>query len=142
MSKEISNSQIENALKNMEDEDINNNFVSVFPSNHMNKFINHAAMISGKKGKCLFIIPNTDSSGKSGTHWWSILDIESKTDIFFFDSCGLDGLQHFIIKDDKKVIEKTLFGTEKMTRTDNKITFVNTRFNLNVCKKLSKRKRA
>ena len=50
MSKEISNSQIENALKNMEDEDINNNFVSVFPSNHMNKFINHAAMISGKKG--------------------------------------------------------------------------------------------
>ena len=77
MSKEISNSQIENALKNMEDEDINNNFVSVFPSNHMNKFINHAAMISGKKGKCLFIIPNTDSSGKSGTHWWSILDIES-----------------------------------------------------------------
>ena len=44
MSKGISNSQIENVLKNMEDEGINNNFVSVFPSNHMNKFIR-------KKGK-------------------------------------------------------------------------------------------
>ena len=51
MSKGISNPQIENALKNMEDEDINNNFVGVFPSNYMNKFINHAAMISGKKWK-------------------------------------------------------------------------------------------
>ena len=35
----------------MEDEDTNNNFVCVFPSNYMNKFINHAAMISGKKRK-------------------------------------------------------------------------------------------
>ena len=61
-------SQIENALKNMEDEGINNNFVDVFPLNYMNKFIKYVAMISGKKGKYLFIIANTDSSGKSGTH--------------------------------------------------------------------------
>ena len=47
MNKGISNSQIENAHKNMEDEDINN-FVGVFPSNYINNFINHAA-ISRKK---------------------------------------------------------------------------------------------
>ena len=105
----------------------------------MNKFINHEAMISGKKEKYPFIIANTDSSGKSGTHCWSMLDIEPKTDMFFFDSFGLDGLRHFIIRDDKKVIEKILFGTEKMTRIDNKITLVNIRFNLNACKNLSKR---
>ena len=105
----------------------------------MNKVINHAAMISGKKGKYPFIIANTDTSGKSGTHWWSVLDIELKTDIFFFDSFGLDGLRHFIIQDDKKVIEKILFKYKKMTRTDNKIKLVNIRFNLNACKKLSKR---
>ena len=59
----------------------------------MNKFINHAAMISEKKkkGKYPFIIANTDSSSRGGTHWWSILDIEPKTDIFVFDSFGLDG---------------------------------------------------
>ena len=31
-----------------------------------------------------------------------------------------------------------LFGTEQMTRTDNKIT-LNIKFNLNVCKNLSKK---
>ena len=49
MAKEISNFQIENALENINDENINDNFVGVFPLNHMNKFINHAAMISEKK---------------------------------------------------------------------------------------------
>ena len=46
MSKGIRNFQMENALKNMNDVDIDNNFVGVFPSNRMNKFIDHAAMIS------------------------------------------------------------------------------------------------
>ena len=44
MSKGISNIQIKNTIKNFGDEDINDNFVGVFPSNHMNKLINHAAM--------------------------------------------------------------------------------------------------
>ena len=87
----------------------------------MNKFINHAAMISGKKGKCRFTIVNNDSSEKGGTYWWSILDIGPKQDIFLFDSFGQDGLKHFIIQDDRDIIEKVLFGTEEMTRTDRKI---------------------
>ena len=44
-----------------------------------------------------FIIANTDASNKPGVHWWSILDIELRTDIFFFDSYGIEGLKHFII---------------------------------------------
>ena len=56
----------------------------------MNKFINHAAMISGK-GKYPFIIANTDANDKDGVHWWSILDIEPRNDIFFFDSFSLNG---------------------------------------------------
>ena len=46
---------------------------------------------------------------------------------FFFDSFGVDGLKSFIIQD-KKVIEKILFRTEQLTRTDNKITLVNVKF--------------
>ena len=106
MAKGISNFQIENALKNMNDDDIDDNFVGVFPSNHMNQFIDHAAMISERKGKYSSIIANTDSSEKGGTHWWSIPNIEPKQDIFFFDSFGLDGLKHFIIQDDQNVIKK------------------------------------
>ena len=46
MSNGISNFEIEEAFKNIGDEDINNNFVGVFPSNYMNKFIDRKVMIS------------------------------------------------------------------------------------------------
>ena len=101
----ISNYQIENAIANIGDDDLTNNFVGVFLSNYMNKFIDHAAMMKEKGGKYPFIITNTDASSKHGTHWWNILDIEPKTDIFFFDSFGLDGLKHFIIQDDQRIIK-------------------------------------
>ena len=41
MRRGISNFQIENAIKNIGNEDLDDNFVGVFPSNPMNKFINH-----------------------------------------------------------------------------------------------------
>ena len=61
MSKGISNVQIQNAIRNIGGEDLNENFVGVFPSNHLN---NHAAMISEKQVKYPFVIANTDSSKK------------------------------------------------------------------------------
>ena len=47
----ISNFQIEEAFKNLNDEDIGDSFVGAFPSNHMKKFINLASMIFQKKRK-------------------------------------------------------------------------------------------
>ena len=135
----ISNFQIENTIKNIGDNDLNDNFVGVFPSNYMNKFIDHTSMISDK-GKYPFIIPNTDSSEKTGVHWCSILDIDPKTDIFFLDSVGLDGLSHLIVQDGKPIIEKILLGVEQMTRTDNKITLCRKRFHLGACKMLLEEK--
>ena len=132
----ISNFQIEEAFKKIDDQDLLDNFVGVFPSKYMNKFINHAAMIEDS-GKFPFIIANTDSSEKSVMHWWSILDIEPRTDIFFFDSYGIEGLKHFIIQDDKKIVDKILIGIEKMDRSDNKITLCKIKFNLGACKQLS-----
>ena len=88
MSKGISNFQIKNGIENVEDDDLKDNFFGVFLSNYLNKFINHAAMISNVKGKYPFVIANTDSSEKGGTHWWSILDIELKQ--IFFSSILLD----------------------------------------------------
>ena len=78
----ISNIQIEKAFRDLDDPNLLDNFVGVFPSDYLNKFVNHAAMINDS-GKCPFIIANTDDSEKDRTHWWSILDIEPKTDIFF-----------------------------------------------------------
>ena len=132
----ILNFQIERAFQKINDLDLSSNFVEVFPPNYMNKFINHEAMINDS-GKFPFIIANTDDSSKSGTHWWSILDIEPRTDIFFFDSYGIEGLKHFIIQDDKKIVDKILVGIDKMDRSDNKITLCKIKFNLGACKQLS-----
>ena len=68
MRRGISNFQIENAIKNIQDQDLDDNFMGVFPSNHMNKFISHAAEISEKNCKYPFVIANTDSGEKGGTH--------------------------------------------------------------------------
>ena len=87
----ISNFQFEEAFKNINDENIDDNFVGVFHSNHMNTFIDHASMISQMEEKYSFVIANIDCSSKSMAHWWGTLDIEPKTDIFFFDSFGIDG---------------------------------------------------
>ena len=46
----ISNKQIEEAFKKIDDQDLLDHFVGVFPSNYMNKFINHAAMIDSIGG--------------------------------------------------------------------------------------------
>ena len=85
----------------------------------------------------LTAVKNADDTLGGIYSWWSILDIELRKDIFFFDSFGLDGLKHFVIQDDRDIIEKILFGTEIMTRTESKITLSSTRFNLNAYKNLS-----
>ena len=38
----------------------------------------------------------------------------------------------------KRLLKKMLFGTERLTITDGKITLVNVKFSLNACKNLSK----
>ena len=54
MSKGIINFQIEEAFKNVGDKDLSDSFVGVFPSNYMNKFINHKMMIYEKRGSTPF----------------------------------------------------------------------------------------
>ena len=51
MSEVISNFQIEQAFKNLNDPDTNDNFVGAFPANQMNIFIDYKSMKSEKKRK-------------------------------------------------------------------------------------------
>ena len=61
----ISNFKTEKAIEFIGDDDLKNNFVGVFPSNYMNKFIDHASMIQSNK-KYPIIIANADNSEKPG----------------------------------------------------------------------------
>ena len=53
MSKGIMNFHIETALKAINDEDLNDNFVGAFPANKMNRFIDYKSMISRKMANIL-----------------------------------------------------------------------------------------
>ena len=78
----ISNETIVNLFENETDDDFKKNFVCVFPSNYVTRFISfHEMMI--EKNRYLFIIMNTDRSNKNGTHWWSFLDLHPRKEIFF-----------------------------------------------------------
>ena len=103
MYKGISNSEIEKALKKLNNDDIDKDIIGVFSSDKMNKFINFHLSMKVKDSKYLFLISNTDRYDRKETHWWGILDIYLKTDIFFFDLFGVAGLKHFIIQDDKDI---------------------------------------
>ena len=81
MTKGISNFEIERVFKEINNDGLNENFLGVFPSDKINKFM-FERMMPGKKYP--FIIWNTDCSNKNGTHWWSILNISPKSEVFFF----------------------------------------------------------
>ena len=49
MTKAISNFEIERVIKEINNNDLNENFVDLFPSNRINKFIMYETMMPGKK---------------------------------------------------------------------------------------------
>ena len=66
MSRGKTNFEIEKVFKEINNEDINKNFLGVFPSDKINKFIMFEKIMPGKK--YLFIILNTERSDESSTH--------------------------------------------------------------------------
>ena len=133
----ISNETIEDFFEKVDDDDLKNNFIGVFPSNFINKFISYHSIIKDKsKVKYPFIIMNTDRSDRTGTHWWSFLDLHQKKEIFLFDSFGFEGFKKFIIDNDKKILNKILFNLEKFQKNDRKITLISTRFSMREYEKI------
>ena len=127
----ISNETIDDFFEKVDDKDLENNFIGVFPSNLTNQFISHHAIIKTKANvKYPFIIMNTDRSDRNGTHWWSFLDLHPKKDIFLFDSFGFNGLKKFIIDNDEKLLNKVLFNLKTFGKKDRKITLVSLTFSM------------
>ena len=132
----ISNDAVIHFIENQEDEDLKENFVGVFPSNYIIKFISFHEMAKEKTKKYPFIIMNTDRSDKSDTHWWSCLDLHQKKEIFLFDSFGFTGFQKFIIDNDISILNKILFGIQKLKKKDQKITIILLKFSMKEYEKI------
>ena len=127
----ISNEAIDDFFEKVDDKDLKNNFIGVFPSNLTNKFISYHSIMKTKPNvKYPFIIMNTDRSDRNGTHWWSFLDLHPKKDIFLFDSFGFTGLKKFIIDNDEKLLNRVLFNLKTFGKNDRKITLISLTFSM------------
>ena len=114
----ISNVDIENFFENEKSDDVKKNFMGVYSSNSITKYMNFYEIIKGKNAKYTFAIFNTDRENKTGTHWWSFLDIYPKRDLLLFDSSSFTGFKKFIIDNDLSVIDKLLFNLQKFNKKD------------------------
>ena len=95
------------------------NFVSVFPSTYVTRFITfHSmhSMMTDTGAWYPFIIINTDCSNKKGTHWWSFLDLHPKKETFLSDSFGFEGFKGFILQDDRKAFNKIFYGIKRFAK--------------------------
>ena len=126
----ISNDAVVEFFENETDSDLKENFVGVFPSNYIIKFISFHQMAREKTKKYPFIIMNTDRSDKSGTHWWSCLDLHEKKEIFLFDSFGFTGFKKFVIDNDVNILNKILYSLQKFQKEDQKITIITIKFSM------------
>ena len=74
----ITNIDIEKLFDNETNDDFKKNFMGVYSSDSIKKYINIYDIIKEKGAKFPFAIFNTDRENKPGTHWWSFLDIYPK----------------------------------------------------------------
>ena len=133
----ISNFTIKKIINEI-DGDLKQNFVGVFPSNETFRFFKFKHLIREKKAPYPFMIMNTDRSNHEGEHWWSLIEISSKDQIFLFDSFGFVGLKEFIVGNDRQIIDNFFYGLEKINKKDKVINLTYVRFDNDSYKKVNK----
>ena len=93
-------------------------------------------MMTETRTRYPFIIMNTDCSDKKGTHWRGFLDLHPEKEIFLFDSFGFEGFKEFLLQDDRKTLNKILYGIKRFEKKDNKVTITTLAFSMNEYEKL------
>ena len=93
-------------------------------------------MMNEKGAGYPFIIMNTGRSNKKGIHQWSFLDLHLKKEIFLFDSFRFDGFKEFLLQDDKKNLNKILYGIKKIEKKDSKIMVITLTFSMQEYEKI------
>ena len=78
----ISNIDIKNFFSNEENDDLKKNYMGVYSSNNLTRYINFYDIINERNAKYPFAIFNADRSNKAGAHWWRFLDIHPKKFVF------------------------------------------------------------
>ena len=115
----ITDMEIEKFFDDATNEDLKKNFMSLYSSDSITKYIYFYNIITEKRAKYPFAIFTTDKENKPGTHWWSGLDIHPKKDLLLLDSIGFIRFKQFIVDNNKNIISSPAW-VEKIKKTKNK----------------------
>ena len=116
----IIDTEVEKIFNNEMNNDLKRNFMGVDSSDSITKYINFYNIIKEKRAKYPFAIFNADRENKTGTHWWSFLDIYLKKLLLLFDSFGFAGFKQLIVDNDKNIIDNMLFDFKKSIKKTQK----------------------
>ena len=76
--------------------------------------------MKNRNAKYPFAMFNTSKENEPGTQRWSFLDIQSKNNLFLFDSLGLDGFKVFVVNNQETVINELLYDFKRCESKSNK----------------------
>ena len=77
------------------------------------RYINFYEIIKRRNAKYPSAIFNTHKGNEPGVHWWSFMDIRPKSNLFLFDSFGLEDFKVFIVNNDQQIINALLYNFRK-----------------------------
>ena len=96
--------------------------------------------MKNRNTKYPFAIFNTSKENEPGTQWWSFLDIQSKNNLFLFNSLGLDGFKVFVVNNQETVINELLYDLKRCQSKSNKrLTLCSMKFCINTWRKMSQK---
>ena len=96
--------------------------------------------MKNRNTKYPFAIFNTSKENEPGTQWWSFLDIQSKNNLFLFDSLGLDGFKVFVVNNQETVINELLYDFKRCKSKSNKrLTLCLMKFCVDTWQKMSQK---
>ena len=96
--------------------------------------------MKNRNTKYPFAIFNTSKENEPGTQWWSFLDIQSKNNLFLFNSLGLDGFKVFVVNNQETVINELLYDFKRCESKSNKrLTLCSMKFCVDTWQKMSQK---
>ena len=96
--------------------------------------------MKNRNTKYPFAIFNTSKENEPGTQWWSFLDIQSKNNLFLFNSLGLDGFKVFVVNNQETVINELLYDFKRCESKSNKrLTLCWMKFCIDTWQKMSQK---
>ena len=100
-------------------------YMGAYSIDSITKYINFYEIIKQRNAKYAFAMFNTDKENKPGVHWWSVMDIHPKNNLFLFDSFGLEGFKLFVVNNNQQTINQLLYNLKKCeSKTNQKTTIV------------------